>query len=251
MNKPVVILQARMASSRLPGKVMLNINGHPMIYWQIRRIQKSKNIGRIVVATSNHESDDLLANYLKSMSVDIFRGQLLDVHSRYLAILKNLPNFKSAIRLTADCPFVMPELIDQMVSIFDKKNCDYFSNTIKPTFPDGLDIEIFNSNSFIENSKRHLTASELEHVTLHLRNKDSNLKILSHESEVDLSHLRWTVDYPQDFEFVKGIFSKFVGVETEFDTVDLLKMLMKHPELNLMLPGNLRNIAISDEGKIK
>ena len=247
MNKPVVILQARMASTRLPGKVMLEINGHPMIFWQIKRILKSKNISKLIVATSSHASDDLLTNYLQSINVEIFRGQQLDVHSRYLAILKNLSGTKSAVRLTADCPFVMPKLLDQMISIFDKEDCDYLSNTIKPTFPDGLDIEIFKSQAFIETSMKPLSVSEREHVTKHLQKSENNLQILNHESDVDLSHLRWTVDYSEDFEFVRGIFSKFAGAETDFDTVDLLETLVKHSELNLMLPGSLRNIALSDE----
>jgi spore coat polysaccharide biosynthesis protein SpsF len=240
----IAILQARMSSSRLPGKVMLEINGKPMIFWQIQRILQVQQIEKLIVAVSVDESDDILVNYLQSEGVAVFRGSLEDVHSRYLAIIKGNLNEGTFLRLTGDCPLTMPLLIAEMLSDFSQGNYDYYSNSIHPTYPDGLDIEIFTRESFLKMSTAPLSVADREHVTLKYRDLGTFFRIGEKRHPEDLSSMRWTVDYERDFDFVARIFEHFQGKELTFSLADVLSLLKQEPHLNSQLPGTLRNIAI-------
>ena len=143
----VAILQARMSSSRLPGKVMMPINGEPMIYRQIERIRQASTIDEVIVATSTDPSDDSLVEFLLDKGIEVFRGSLNDVLSRFSEIQKIIKS-TAIIRFTGDCPLVMPELIDRMMAKFYETNVDYLSNTLEPTYPDGLDVEIIRPSVF-------------------------------------------------------------------------------------------------------
>ena len=244
----LAILQARMTSSRLPGKVMLELNGRPMIYWQIQRILQSEFIENLVVATSTDSSDDTLADFLTEQGVFVFRGSLTDVHSRFLGVVKSNPDVDTFVRLTADCPLVMPELLTDMICQFNQSNFDYFTNCVNPTYPDGLDIEIFSRDSFLRMSLGNLSDLEKEHVTLKFRSLPQAFQIGEKRHSEDLSNMRWTVDYQEDFEFVKNVFEKLVGRESTFSLQDVLNLLQSHPELNTQLPGTLRNINLKKRG---
>ena len=125
----LAVLQARMSSNRLPGKVLMEVNGKPMIYWQIQRILQSKEISKIVVATSDYPADDVLVKYLESINCSFVRGSLEDVLARFIKV-ENIYSPDSIIRLTGDCPLVMPELIDSMLKKFYEVNVQYLSNII-------------------------------------------------------------------------------------------------------------------------
>ena len=142
----LAVLQARMSSNRLPGKVLMEVNGKPMIYWQIQRILQSKEISKLVVATSDHPTDDVLVKYLESINFEFVRGSLDDVLARFIKV-ENIYSPDSIIRLTGDCPLVMPELIDSMLKKFYEVNVQYLSNIIELTYPDGLDIEIIKAGT--------------------------------------------------------------------------------------------------------
>jgi spore coat polysaccharide biosynthesis protein SpsF len=243
---PIAILQARMSSSRLPGKVMLEINGKPMIFWQIQRILQVPQIEKLIVAVSVEESDDILVNYLQSEGVAVFRGSLEDVHSRYLAIIKCNLSEEVFLRLTGDSPLTMPLLIAKMLSEFSKENYDYYSNALNPSYPDGLDIEIFSRDSFLRMSGGDLSDGEREHVTLKFLTCSQSFRIGEMRHSEDLSKMRWTVDYRQDFEFIRNVFEHFVGQESTFSLQDVLNLLHSNPELNTQLPGTLRNIALQE-----
>jgi len=238
-----VILQARMSSTRLPGKVLSILNGQPMIYWQIERIRKVQLIDRVIIATSVDSSDDQLVEVANNLGFEVFRGDLNDVYDRYLKCIE-LNNIKGIIvRLTADCPLVMPELLTQMLEIFLIKQPDYLSNTIKPTFPDGLDIEICTVESFRELQKHTLTTVEREHVTFGFHHRQEIFRCINHLSSMDNSHLRWTVDYPEDLLFVRQVYSAFVGSETIFDMTSVMLAVAKL-KLENTIPGSMRNIAL-------
>lgn len=250
MNKnALVILQARMSSSRLPGKVLSKINGQPMILWQISRILKSKKVDKLVVATSTDSSDDILCNELEKSRIEFVRGSLEDVISRYLLVLQRYSFYKSIVRLTADCPLIMPNLLDEMLLEFENSDLDYLSNTLTPTYPDGLDVEIFKISALKRLSEMKLTLSEKEHVTLGFRNRTADFKMFNFEQDIDNSDLRWTVDYKEDLEFVKRVFAEFEGNETTFDYPDLLRLLELKPEIENTLSGELRNIKIIEDSK--
>jgi spore coat polysaccharide biosynthesis protein SpsF len=162
----IAVVQARMSSSRLPGKVLREINDRSMISLQLERLSRSKLVEEIIVATSIDNSDDVLARSLKSEGVAVFRGSLGNVNQRFLELCKSIPT-KPIIRITADCPLLDHHLVDQVVSYFREGNFQYASNTINRTFPRGLDVEIFDSNSFINYSSNN-QLNDLKKEFLHL-----------------------------------------------------------------------------------
>ena len=245
-NKNLVILQARMSSTRLPGKVLAIINGQPMIFWQIQRIKEAKSIDELIVATSTDQSDDTLVDFLELNGVLVHRGPIDDVYERFMQVLERLTDSQTIVRLTADCPFTMPELIDDMVNKFDSSDIDYLSNALAPTFPDGLDIEIVGRSALIKLGEYPLSTSEKEHVTLGLRNRPSEFKIENFSQDSDLSHLRWTVDYEGDLNFAREIYAEFRGQEAKFNYSNLLKILEAKPELKNEVSGSLRNVALKE-----
>jgi spore coat polysaccharide biosynthesis protein SpsF (cytidylyltransferase family) len=240
--KNLVILQARMGSCRLPGKVLKKINNRSVIEWQISRIRNS-SVEKIIVATSTDDTDDKLAQEVADLGITVFRGSLNDVHSRFVTILKeNMPDY--FIRLTGDCPLVMPSLLDKMINYFESSNFDYLSNVDPPTFPDGLDIEIISSKSFLEFSKFNLTDEEREHVTLGIRKRPKDFRIGNFVNGRDLSKMRWTVDYEEDFNFVSRIFEYFSGREVEFTIEDILQALDSGKVADNLVPAEYRNITL-------
>jgi spore coat polysaccharide biosynthesis protein SpsF len=227
----LVVLQARMSSTRLPGKVMSKINGHPMLYWEIGRISKAKLVNKIVVAISDDSSDDILAEYLESIHQEYIRGSLDNVLDRYVkAEEKYQPSV--IIRLTADCPLVMPELIDQYLEIFDKSEFDYLSNILKLTYPDGLDVEIIAAGTFKKLLEFNLSKEEKEHVTLGIYSRKDKFRTHNVSNKTNISDFRWTVDTYDDLAFVKSIYKHFESEEMNFTFEDVLKYVKENPNLN-------------------
>ena len=230
----LVVLQARMSSTRLPGKVMSQINGHPMIYWEICRISKAKHVNKIVVAISDQSSDDILANYLQSICQEFIRGPLDNVLGRYVKAEENY-NPTALIRLTADCPLVMPELIDQYLEIFYKSDFDYLSNTLELSYPDGLDVEIIKAGILKKLLEFKLSEEEKEHVTLGIYSRKDKFRTYNVSNKSNISNFRWTVDTPDDLAFVKSIYAHFESKETNFTFEDVLKYVKENPNLNRIL----------------
>jgi spore coat polysaccharide biosynthesis protein SpsF (cytidylyltransferase family) len=223
---------------------MLKVNERPMIHWQIQRVLQVPEIDKIIVATSTDSSDDVLVSYLKGEEVEVFRGNLHDVHSRFFAIIEKYNTTNTFVRLTADCPLTMPELLSVMLKDFKNSEMDYYSNTINPTYPDGLDIEIFTRNSFLAMSKYELSNSEKEHVTLKYRDLASVLNLAGKSHSENLSSLRWTVDYEDDLEFVRKIYERFTGNEGKFSLSDVLFLLRNDPELKAQQTQRTRNNSL-------
>lgn len=227
----LVILQARMSSRRLPGKVLLILNDKPMIYWQIKRILRAKSITKLVVAISEHPSDDILANYLDEIAQEYIRGPLDNVLERFIQANK-LYNPQSIVRLTGDCPFVMPEIIDSVVSLFNETKFDYVSNVVDLTFPDGLDVEVFKANVLEKLTNYPLSSVEKEHVTLGILNRKDDFIIGNYSNSKNLSHYRWTVDTAEDFNFVSKIFANFRSSEVAFTFDEIQRFIENNPETN-------------------
>jgi len=227
----IAILQARMSSKRLPGKVLMKVNEKPMIFWQIQRILKSKEINKLVVATSDNPTDDLLASYLESINCDFVRGPLDDVLARYIKV-ESRYNPDSIIRLTGDCPLVMPKLIDCMLEQFYEANVQYLSNTLQLTYPDGLDIEIIKAGTLDKLMAMNPSSSEREHVTLGIINRLDQFSTFSVVNSSNLSSYRWTVDTEEDFAFIRKVFKAFTSRETDFDFEDLINYFKEYPHKN-------------------
>ena len=225
---------------------MLPVNEKPMIQWQISRLAQSSAIDKLVVATSTDPSDDVLVAYLRGKSIHVHRGSLSNVYQRFLDVVNQNSTSEVIIRLTGDCPLVMPNLIDEMLEYYAENNFDYLSNCLTPSFPDGLDIEIFSRQSFIKLSSFMLSDKELEHVTLKYRDPKMGFRIGEFKSQIDLGNERWTVDYPEDFEFIKRIFDYFKGEESIFNLNDVLHTLDSNPDLKNPLSPHLRNISLNE-----
>lgn len=244
-KRNLVVLQARMSSSRLPGKVMMEINSMPMIYWQVQRILKAKKVNSLVVATSTDSTDDSLAEFLEKNSIDVYRGSLDNVLSRFIEVAETYPH-DALIRLTGDCPLVMPDLVDKMVDKFYEQGVDYLSNTLKPTFPDGLDIEIVKSSVLNKISTFKLERKELEHVTYGIYMRPETFKLSNYLNESDRGLDRWTVDYQEDLDFVRFIFKQFSGRETEFTYQEVIQLIEENPQLQAQNHRFKRNEHLQD-----
>jgi spore coat polysaccharide biosynthesis protein SpsF len=245
---PLVIVQARTNSSRLPGKALLLINSEPVICRQLKRIMKAEIPVKIILATSREESDDKLVQLVDELEIEVFRGDLVDVHSRYLEIILKNPEFDPIVRLTGDCPLIMPEVLDSMLTHFSFSQVDYLSNSITPTYPDGLDVEIFSRTAFLRMSGLNLTEQQREHVTLKFYEETSGFVIENFKNREDLSAMRWTLDYEEDFNFIRDVYEEFKGKEDEFNFDDVLTLLKNKPHILNKLPGSFRNIALRKDG---
>jgi len=205
--KFLAIVQARMGSTRLPNKVMKLIDGAPMIEILLSRLSMSQEIDQIIVATSVDKRNIPLVEHVEKLGYACEQGSENDVLERYIkAAAKHGADV--IIRITGDCPLVDPHLVDQVINQFKATNVDYFSNTNPPTYPDGLDIEVFTFKALEQASQETTDAFDREHVTPYLR-KPNKFKTEAMQHSEDLSALRWTVDEPSDFELIEKVFQHF------------------------------------------
>lgn len=226
--KILAVLQARTSSTRLPGKVLKKILDKPLLQLQIEREKRSNKIDHLIVATSDEISDKPLQELCNSIGVDCFRGNLENVLDRfYQAALIYSPEY--VVRLTGDCPLVDPNLLDEIIQFCLDGNYDYATNALEPTYPDGLDVEIFRFSCLEDAWKNAKLPSQLEHVTPYINRQPEKFKIGHYKGSRDLSYLRWTVDEPEDFELVKTIYENLYPSKPEFTTSDILEFLELYP----------------------
>lgn len=222
------IIQARVSSSRLPKKVCKTILGKPMLSLQIERIKRATQIDKIILATSDHSSDNTLTHIAKESDVEIYRGSLDDVLTRfYYAALPHQP--KHVIRMTGDCPVIDPGLIDQLVHFYLNGGYDYAR--LDDSFPDGLDVEIISWDVLTDAYQKATLSSEREHVTLYINKQPNLYKIGKLTGNVNYGDLRWTVDEKKDFELVTKIYKKLYNHNPNFSWIDILEFLKENPAL--------------------
>lgn len=219
----VAILQARMTSSRLPGKVMKPILGMPMIGRQIERLNRCDSLDRIVVATSKDPSDDGLAAYCEGLGVRVFRGSLDDVLGRFAgaAIASGAAH---VVRLTADCPLADPQVIDACVWRHIETGADYTSNTVERSYPDGLDVEVMTAAALKTMHREARDPYEREHVTPFLYRHPERFRIAQLVQSAPLADRRWTVDTAEDFEFVSRVYYMLYPTNPRFEQADILAL---------------------------
>ena len=198
-SKVYALIQARMSSNRFPGKVIQVLESKPMIFHQIERVLKSRYIDDVYVLTSNDSSDNILSEILLDAGIKVFRGDLLNVNARFLEFLTNNPLCEVFIRLTADCPLSCSDIIDQSVTILKDNNLDYVSNTLFPTFPDGMDVEVVRRDAFLISKEFQLTKYQEEHVTPFIYQNPRIFKLGNIINVANLSKFRCTVDTKDDF----------------------------------------------------
>ncbi|MCP3932292.1 MAG: NTP transferase domain-containing protein, partial [Bacteroidetes bacterium] len=220
-------------SSRLAGKVLKQINGLPMLYYMLQRVGKATKVERVILATSNERSDDVIADFCESQDVQCFRGQLDDVLDRYYQAAK-FSKSDHIVRLTADCPIIDPSVIDKMIEVYKKGNYDYIANTCPPegiTYPEGMDVEIFSFKALERAWKETKKPSDREHVTFYFWQNPEKFSVFRHDLSEDLSQYRLTVDYPEDFEVIKDILNHFLPDNLMFTLEQTLSYLDQNPKI--------------------
>ena len=222
------ILQARMSSTRLPGKVMRPLLGEPMIARQIERLRRSERLTELVLATSTRADDDVLADWCSVAEVECYRGDLDDVLSRFLGVLgaKGWP--EQFVRLTADCPLADPELIDRVIAEHLASGADYTSMHEGRTFPKGLDVEPCRTSALREIDAL-ATGEDREHVTRYLYTHPERFTVHLVKRDPPLRY-RWTVDTPEDFAFVEGVYADLYPANPAFTSDDILAWQARHPD---------------------
>jgi spore coat polysaccharide biosynthesis protein SpsF (cytidylyltransferase family) len=244
-RKIVALLQARTDSNRLPKKVLKIILDKPMIIHQLQRTQKSKYIDRLIVVTSDQESDNELVKTIIRYGFEIYRGSKNNVLKRFYSATSSL-NLKDSdiiVRLTGDCPLHDATIIDEAIEAFIKSDCDYLTNSIEPIYPDGLDVEVFNFRSLRVAYLNAKLNSELEHVTPYIRDS-GEFTIKNLEKEPIYSNWRLTVDEESDFILINKIYKHFNSTLFSFNRV--IEFLEQHQEL-LNINGDIAR----NEGYLK
>lgn len=236
--KIVAIVQARMGSTRLPGKVMRPILGKAMIEHLLIRLSQSKKINEIVLATSVDPVNDVLDSFVTSLGYQCFRGSENDVLDRYYRAA-TMCEADVIVRITGDCPLVDAYLLDEMLTVYQSNDFDYFSNINPPTFPDGLDIEIFSYAALKKAQQVVVESFDREHVTPYIRNSNE-FKVSVLKNKKDLSFLRWTVDELDDFLVVEKVFQHFSNAPN-FTWADVLSLETTSPEIFALNKHLIRN----------
>lgn len=240
----VALIQARMGSSRFPGKVLADLSGRPMLWHVVNRVRHARNVEKVVVATTDEATDDAIARFCAQEGINCFRGNEQDVLDRFYHAAK-ANRADVVVRITADCPLIDPEVIDKVVARFETGDCDYASNVERYTYPDGLDIEVFSFHALERAWREAGKPSEREHVTPYLRSGKFRTANVESETPVSPVKYRWTVDHPADLEFVRkvyGVFSK----DENFGFRDVFNLLKERPDL-----ATIQVETITNEGYYK
>lgn len=227
--RTLIIVQARMTSTRLPGKVLLPLAGEPMLTRLVERLRRVRRAHGIVIATTTNASDDPIAALCAQLGLPCHRGSEHDVLSRY-ADAARLHGADVVVRITSDCPLIDPALIDQVIAVYEQRGSDYVSNMLPPTWPYGMAVEVFSAAALQQAHAEATQAAEREHVTPFIYWHPERYRLRNVASPVDLSQHRWTVDTPEDYELVRGLFETLHPINPEFTQADILALLDAHPD---------------------
>ena len=229
--KVLAVIQARMGSSRLPGKMLLPIiDNKGALELMLERVSRAGKLDKIVVATTKSSDDDPLADRCRHLGYECFRGSEDDVLDRYYQTILAFAPVETIVRLTSDCPLHDPMVIDKVVSCFLDSDADYVSNANPPTYPDGLDTEMFSVAALERTWHEAKLQSEREHVTSYIYNHPNLFRIVNVENEKDLSNKRWVLDEKEDYEFIRCIFENLYKKNPLFGMREILELLVENPE---------------------
>jgi len=226
----VIVVQARMGSSRLPGKVLKEVDGKPLLWYLLKKLDQLKHKSKILLATTLSPGDAVLEDFAKKNKINVYRGSENDVLDRYYQGVKNL-NADIVVRITADCPLMDASIIDIGLDKFLNSNYDYLSNVHPATYPDGYDVEIFSFKTLENAWKDAKKTSEREHVTPYIWNHPELFKLGNWENEKDYSQYRLTVDEKEDFELVSKIILQFKSKFAQLSMKDVIGFLEENKKL--------------------
>lgn len=231
--KTIALIQARMSSTRLPGKVLKRSYGRTMLERMVERVRLSKTLQQVIVATTTDPSDDRIERFCQRQGIPVFRGNLHDVLDRYYQAAREF-QADVIVRLTGDCPLIDPVLIDDVVQELIDKRLDFACNRLPPpfkrTYPIGLDVEACTFSALETAWKQATEKHEREHVLPYLYAVPGRFKISQLNYTEDLGHLRWTLDTPQDLLLLRRIYRQFQG-RNDFSWLEVLALYKKNPRL--------------------
>jgi len=243
MNKDIkVIIQARMGATRLPGKVLKEVAGRPLLDYMVERVNQSRLIDETIIATTTSSEDEKIRQWCRKNSLAFYPGDEEDVLSRYYEAAKEY-RASIVVRLTADCPLIDFRVIDAVVqSYLDRPRIDFVSNTVPLPclYPDGMDVEVFDMHVLAKAHEEAQLPSEREHVTFYMwkTGKFSSFRL---DPSEDISQYRFCIDYAQDFEVIKEVLSKLYPDNPQFSMYDLINFMKRNPELLKLQKGIERN----------
>lgn len=225
----VAIVQARMGSTRLPEKVLLEVLGKPLLAYLLERLERCQTLSSLVVATTIDPSDDRIVNFCANLHYDCFRGSEEDLLQRYKEAAK-IAQADIIVRVTGDCPLIDPQVIDKAVTLFCQGKFDYLSNTIERTFPRGMDVEVFSIEVLERIDLLSQLPEERGHVTPYIYRHPEQFRIGSFNYSENYSRYRWTVDTAEDFLLIKTLLEAIYPQKPQFTLEDLLQLIESHPE---------------------
>lgn len=246
-----IVVQARMGSTRLPGKVLMPIGGRPMLSYQMERLRRVRRADAIVLATPDKPADDPIVAFAQAEGFACVRGSEQDVLSRYAKAAKSV-SADVVVRITSDCPLIDPDLVDEAIAAYVEASppVDYVSNMITPTWPYGMAVEVFSAGVLHEADANAKDPAEREHVTPYIYWRPERFRIKSLTRSPDFSHHRWTVDTPEDFDLVSRIFDALYPANPSFTTNDVLGLLKKNPAwTNINAHVAQKKVAATDGDK--
>lgn len=230
--KTTAIIQARMGSTRLPGKVLKPVLGQPMLARQIERVKRARTLDQIVVATTTNPLDYQICRLADQLDVLCYRGSETDVLDRFYQAAKKF-RADVIVRLTGDCPIIDPAVIDMTVTAFHRKPADYVANVHRRSFPRGMDVEVFSFRA-LETAWKHARSSyNREHVTAYIyaRPKVFKFKTILALPQLRRPELRLTVDEPADLKLIRQIYQRLYPQKPNFNLPDIIMLLDQHPQL--------------------
>jgi spore coat polysaccharide biosynthesis protein SpsF len=229
----LAVLQARMSSTRLPGKVLRPLAGAPMVLRQLERIGRARRIDELVVAISDERSDDVLNDVLQHNGVRVHRGPLQDVLARFAGALDAASGADQVVRLTADCPFTDPNVIDAVIGEHLESGADYTSNTPeRRTFPKGLDCEAMTAPTLREAAAEAQDPYDREHVTAFIYRRPERFRVAAFDQDRNEGEVRWTVDTPEDYAFASMVYDGLYPDTQSFTSEDVRAFVRARPELH-------------------
>lgn len=229
--KTVATIEARMSSTRLPGKVLMPVIGDPMLHHLVRRLKAVESIDNIVLATTINGSDDILVDFAKHEDIGIYRGSEEDVMSRVLEAASGA-GAEVVVEITGDCPIIDPDIVEQTIRMFRSHNADYVSNVQVRSYPDGMDTQVFRLETLKRSASMTQDPLDREHVSLHIRN---NPHLFSQVHLVAPPSLHWpelglTLDEQADYELLKKIIEYFGTKDPMFSCLDAIRLLRQKPD---------------------
>ena len=245
MKNVIALIQARTGARRLRNKVLLDLCGTTVLEHVVNRVSRAKTVDEVVVVTTIRKEDLKIIELMSRKGIRVLCGSEDDVLDRYYQAARLL-NAQHIVRITADCPVIDADVIDQVVNCYFKCKADYCSNALSQTFPDGMDVEVFSFEALAKAWKNAKLSSQREHVTPYIRNNRRLFKVVAFDNPSNLGAHRWTLDEKKDYMFLKKLFNGLYRKNIYFGMNDILEFLEKNPKL-----VNINAAITRNEGYIR